>query len=593
MTFGAAPHPVVYLAVLAATFSWLGWRYRTVPFLLWGAGWALLLARQLAPLGTLPRGAAGWIDAGLVVAAAATILLAGMGYAGRERLGPGGGLLYGAFVGALAAGVLVVFAATRPEAILPSTVTEGLLVASAIGTGGLIARFGRSRAPVGASVAGWGLVAWAAAQPAVWIAAGPSAATGWPALADAVLGAALAAGAALLGFEEIRSRSAAGRTGARQILNEDPNMIAVMQDGQYVFANRALFERTGLREEELLEIGLFERIAPEDRGEASRMLEQRRRDEPVADYELEIVTADGSRLPVLVHGDRIEWEGRPAFKYELTDLTVRRRAEDEVRAINEELQRINRELERSNQLKSEFLSNTSHELKTPLTSIIANTEILEYEMCGPVNDEQRRVLSSISRNSQHLLDMISRLLDFARHQETSPGVHYGRVALRTLLDSVRQTVLPLVENEPHEIEIVVDEEAEPCWMDGEKIYRVYLNLVENAIKFAEGGRVEVGARTVDGEVEGWVSDEGIGIPAEKITEIFEAFHQVDSSATRSYPGVGLGLAICKQLVELHGGRIWAESEPGEGSTFRFRLPIRDRPPDGAEEAGATAADEGT
>jgi signal transduction histidine kinase len=115
-------------------------------------------------------------------------------------------------------------------------------------------------------------------------------------------------------------------------------------------------------------------------------------------------------------------------------------------------------------------------------------------------------------------------------------------------------------------------------MDGEKIYRVFLNLVENAIKFSREGQIFVEAELFDDEVEGRVTDHGIGIPEEKLTEVFDAFRQVEPSQTRAYQGVGLGLAICKQLVEMHGGRIWAESRLDEGTVMRFRIPYHETLP---------------
>jgi signal transduction histidine kinase len=242
------------------------------------------------------------------------------------------------------------------------------------------------------------------------------------------------------------------------------------------------------------------------------------------------------------------------------------------RLLDTEIRRMNDELQRAARIQSEFLSNTTHELKTPLTSIMANTEILEYEMCGPINDEQRRVLSNISRNSQHLLEMISRLLDFSRQREGVATLRVEDVDPRQILEGVAETVRPLLDEKRLRLAIEIDPEIGICRLDGEKIYRVYLNLVENAIKFSSQGTILTRAARVDGEFEGMVGDEGIGIPADRIDDIFQAFTQVDASSTRSYPGVGLGLAISRQLIELHGGRIWAESELGKGSTFRFRVP---------------------
>jgi signal transduction histidine kinase len=127
-----------------------------------------------------------------------------------------------------------------------------------------------------------------------------------------------------------------------------------------------------------------------------------------------------------------------------------------------------------------------------------------------------------------------------------------------------------------EVDLDVDDDIPLCSLDPEKIYRVYLNLIENAIKYSPQGMIRVGAHVVDGELEGSVSDQGVGIPPDMLEAIFQPFRQADASPTRVYGGVGLGLAICKHLVELHGGRIWAESEPGGGATIRFRLPCDGR-----------------
>ena len=241
-----------------------------------------------------------------------------------------------------------------------------------------------------------------------------------------------------------------------------------------------------------------------------------------------------------------------------------------------ELRRMNAELENANRLQAEFLSNTSHELKTPLTSIIANAEILEYEMCGPINVEQRRILINIARNSQHLLKMITSLLAYASHREGDDVLRLQEVAIGMLLETVVETIKPLLEEGELGVDLDVDDDLPICNLDPEKIYRVYLNLIENAIKYSPQGMIRVGAHVVDGELEGSVSDQGVGIPPDMLEAIFQPFRQADASPTRAYGGVGLGLAICKHLVELHGGRIWAESEPGGGATIRFRLPCDGR-----------------
>jgi PAS domain S-box-containing protein len=395
-------------------------------------------------------------------------------------------------------------------------------------------------------------------------------------LASTLLVLAALGGSLYLHYRIARGRAA--RAGPRRLLDEDPNMIAVIVGRRIVYVNPAFLARTGYRAADIYRMDPADLIAPAYREEALGRRERRERGEGITDYETEIVDAHGGHLFVIVHGDPIDWDGEAGFKYELTDMTPRRLAEAEVQRVNAELRRMNEELESANRLQSEFLSNTTHELKTPLTSIMANTEILEYEMCGPINDEQRRVLTTISRNSQNLLEMISRLLDFARARTGVGVLRLEEVRPREILDGVAETVRSIIEGKDLRLEIDATPEAATCWLDGEKIYRVYLNLVENAIKFSPRGTIRMASSVVGDELEGSVADEGIGIPADRHDVIFDAFTQVDASSTRAYPGVGLGLAICKQLVELHGGRIWVESREGSGSTFRFRVPCL--PPDG-------------
>jgi signal transduction histidine kinase len=342
------------------------------------------------------------------------------------------------------------------------------------------------------------------------------------------------------------------------LLEADPNMICVVRQDSVTFANRALRERCGRS------LSQFEKLARIRKGDAA------------SSFEIELRDDRGHTVPVILHAHPIQWRGAPAWRYELVDISERRESEREVREMMVELRRMNAELENANRLQTEFLSNTSHELKTPLTSIIANAEILEYEMCGPVNVEQRRILTNISRNSQHLLKMITSLLAYASHREGDDVLRLQEVAIAMLLETVVETIRPLLEEGELEVDLDVDDDMPLCNLDPEKIYRVYLNLIENAIKYSRQGMIRVGAHVVDGELEGSVSDQGVGIPPDMLEAIFQPFRQADASPTRTYGGVGLGLAICKHLVELHGGRIWAESEPGGGATIRFRLPCHGR-----------------
>ena len=566
MFSSASLHPVAYFAILAATFSYLYAQHRQLHLLLWGLSWTVLAVRQVlvAAFGSDTP----WFT--LDVAAGVLVLLGGMAFSGHSRLGVARAAAFGLALGVLAALVLTALAVLAPQVGPYRAASLSILVVTWVGAGWLVDRYGRGYSPTGARLAGLALMAWGIWLPVEMVLGVRFGLVTWPDEVDAVLGAMVAVGMILLAIEESRAR--AESADPRQFLADDPNMISVIQDRRIVYANPAFLDRMGWSLPELQGFDTLEFVAPEFRDEAARRRQMRERGEAIPDYEIELVDARGGRMAVIIHADSIQWEGRPARKYELIDLTPRRRAEAEIRRINAELRRMNEELEQANRLQSEFLGNTTHELKTPLTSIMANTEILEYEMCGPVNAEQRRVLANISRNSQHLLEMISRLLDFARQRAGATALRIEEVRAREILEGVAETVRPLLEEKGVQLEIEVEPGLDVCWLDGEKIYRVYLNLVENAIKFSAGGTVRMSARNSDGELEGSVTDQGIGIPGDRLEDIFHAFTQVDASSTRPYPGVGLGLAICKQLVELHGGRIWVESNVGQGSSFHFRVP---------------------
>jgi len=582
MIASADPHTLALFAVLATLFFYLYWQHRMVQFLLWGLAWIVLLARHMIAFLYEPP-LLPWLglDIFLLSLAGGLVFLGGLAIAASSQLGRPRAALIGLGVGLLMVLAVVAIVELLPESVRPWTTTLGAVGALWIAAGWMVDRFGRHKTPIGAPVAGLALVAWGALLPVSWALAAEPTAPAWLPSMEIGLYVILAVGMIILGVEEARLVFA-----PRGMLDEDPNLIVVYQGEKYLFSNRTFEQRTGWSFRDLERQEPFEYIAGEYREEAASRLRGLLDGEHLdTGFEVEIVRSDGEIVPVVVFGDSIAWEGRSAIKFELIDLTEQRRIEAEVRAMNAELTEINAELESTNELQSEFLSNTSHELKTPLTSIIANTEILEYEMCGPVNEEQRRILGSIGRNSQHLLEMISQLLDFARQEEGHTPIKYEQVDLEKLIGSVVETVKPL-EIGGLRFVVDIDDRLEPCYLDGEKIYRVYLNLVENAVKFSNEGEIRVSVRIVEGELEGSVSDQGIGIPVEKLDEIFEAFRQVDASPTRAYQGVGLGLAITRQLIELHGGRIWAESEAGEGSVMRFRIPYLLRVPEHVVEASA-------
>jgi signal transduction histidine kinase len=254
--------------------------------------------------------------------------------------------------------------------------------------------------------------------------------------------------------------------------------------------------------------------------------------------------------------------------------------------LNRELVRINRRLREANQeireadrLKSEFVATISHELRTPLNTIIGFAKFMLNGGTGSLNEMQRTDLSAIYSSGQHLLALVNDILDLSK-------IEAGKVTLeKELLDfheiaaGIMSSAIALVGDKPVELREEIDPNLPPIYADRQRVRQIILNLVSNAAKFTEEGYIALRVKptTKDGKpfVLCAVEDTGIGIRREDISTVFEAFRQVDSSSARRAEGTGLGLPISRRLAELHGGRMWVESEEGTGSTFCFTLPLGD------------------
>jgi GAF domain-containing protein/anti-sigma regulatory factor (Ser/Thr protein kinase) len=244
-----------------------------------------------------------------------------------------------------------------------------------------------------------------------------------------------------------------------------------------------------------------------------------------------------------------------------------------------------RQLEAASHHKSEFLANMSHELRTPLNAILGFSEVLAERMFGEVNEKQAEYLQDILSSGRHLLSLINDILDLAKVEAGRLELELGQFHLPTALDNA----LTLVRERATRHGITLTQHVEPgigdIIADERKVKQILLNLLSNAVKFTpEGGRVTLTAAVADGAVTIAVSDTGVGIAPEDQAAIFEEFRQVGRDDTRTQEGTGLGLTLAKKFVELHEGRIWVESQVGQGSTFTFTLPTR-RDEEGASDQG--------
>lgn len=234
------------------------------------------------------------------------------------------------------------------------------------------------------------------------------------------------------------------------------------------------------------------------------------------------------------------------------------------------------EMREADRLKSQFLANMSHELRTPLNSIIGFSKVILKGIDGPITGKQEEDLNAIYNAGQHLLGLINDILDLSRIEAGKMELAFTEVDLGEIIRGVMSTAVGLVKEKPIELILDIPENLPPLQADNIRIRQVLLNLVSNAAKFTEEGHIGVSARMIkrggQSDIVVAVFDTGPGIHPTDQEKIFEPFSQVDASPTRKTGGTGLGLSICRHLVELHGGIIWVESVPDEGSTFAFTLP---------------------
>jgi signal transduction histidine kinase/HAMP domain-containing protein len=269
----------------------------------------------------------------------------------------------------------------------------------------------------------------------------------------------------------------------------------------------------------------------------------------------------------------IACERESAFQHTRRLATEVRRTAQYLEEQSDELTRLNEELAKANRLKSDFLANMSHELRTPLNSIIGFSDMLLTEEVGPLTAMQQDFLETVARNGRHLLQLISELLDLSKIEAGKLQLTPESLDLRILLHEAAESVRAQTEERHHTLSVEVSDRSLVVLADHVRVRQVLLNLLSNAIKFTpEGGQVRLLGRAEEEGIRVEVIDTGIGIAPEDQSKLFKEFMQVDASASRHYEGTGLGLALCKRLVELHGGQIGCQSARGHGSTFWFTLP---------------------
>jgi GAF domain-containing protein len=240
----------------------------------------------------------------------------------------------------------------------------------------------------------------------------------------------------------------------------------------------------------------------------------------------------------------------------------------------EEIQDKSRQLEVASQHKSQFLANMSHELRTPLNAILGYTELMADGIYGELPEKTMGVLKRLESNGRHLLGLINDVLDLSKIEAGQLTLDLSDYSLEDIAQTVRSTLEPLAADKKLAFKVEVAAKMPAGHGDGRRLTQVLINLVGNAIKFTDAGEVVITGAATDGSFRLSVRDTGPGISAADQAKLFQEFQQADNAITRKKGGTGLGLAISKRIVEMHGGKIWLESQVGQGSTFSFTIPVR-------------------
>ena len=353
----------------------------------------------------------------------------------------------------------------------------------------------------------------------------------------------------------------------------DIMMLIDRNTGRLVEVNRKCCEVLGYSEGDLLRRSYFELFPREDQFQARRDFINTLSRKTSAFSDRRLIAQDGDIIFVDISASLIEIKQDTFIQVLVHDVSQRRMLEQQILHQNQNLQVANRKLREVDRMKTEFLANISHELKTPLSIIIAYTDSLRDGSVEP--EQQEQFLAVINENGQHLLRLINNLLDLSKLEVSGAMLSTTLSHIHDVINALWTDVVGPAEAKGIRMHLDLGEGVPVSTMDNNRIHEVLNCLVSNAIKFTPpGGRVDLRTRQTAEGVLVEVEDTGPGISAEHLPNLFDAFHQIDGSTTREWGGLGIGLAMAEHIVGLHGGKIWVESEEGKGSRFCFMLPAQ-------------------
>jgi PAS domain S-box-containing protein len=332
--------------------------------------------------------------------------------------------------------------------------------------------------------------------------------------------------------------------------------------------NKSLANILGWSRKEILNKKVFEFIKEEYQAAFKKKIESIFTTENNK-FEAVFTSKDGQNVHAILNTTTFMGENKNSGKVSafLSDISMMKHTERTLIKANDELKRLD-------QLKSEFTFTVSHELRTPLTSIKNAVDLLSSGRAGPFNTDQKSFLNMAARNIDRLADLVNDILDLSKLQSGKMSVESSEISLETVTSNVIATFTPQAEKSSIKLELDCPQNIPPVYADPKRIEQILCNLMSNALKFTpEKGLILLSIQKDDEMVEVSVTDSGIGIPMEEQENVFSRFYQVGSSLNKTTQGTGLGLSISKELVEMLGGSISVESEPGKGSCFSFKLPI--------------------
>ena len=363
----------------------------------------------------------------------------------------------------------------------------------------------------------------------------------------------------------------------RGLISRCPALVCeVLPDGAIAFANDAVKTLLGYRPEELIGKSWWDKLVPRNHVEDVRTLAGLLQRGDVTAYELPVISARHEIKWILwTTSNRYDEDGNLELIIAFgIDITQRKRAEDAERELAD-AQLARDRAEAANKAKMDFLAVMSHELRTPLNSIGGYAELLEMGLRGPVTEDQHGDLQKIRRSQRHLLGLINDLMNFAKLETGHVELEFSDVSVNEILAVLDALTEPQVQAKNITYQHGRCDPSLTVWADREKTHQILINLVSNAVKFTRaGGTITVDCDSTDDVVRFHVTDTGEGIAPDKLGEIFEPFVQVKTGFTREHDGVGLGLAISRDLARVMRGDLTVTSDPGIGSRFTLTLPRR-------------------